>query len=91
MVREEAVLRAWSPRPEQFAALTAPVLLLVGARTGAGHHHRGYVDLLKPWLPDLQVEEIPGQEHAAHSTAPELFASLLLDFLGVEKQSEDSA
>jgi pimeloyl-ACP methyl ester carboxylesterase len=84
MIREEAVLRASPPEPRQFAELMAPVLLLVGALTPVGHHHRGYVDLLSPWVRSLQVREIAGQEHAAHSAAPALFAEILLEFLESE-------
>jgi pimeloyl-ACP methyl ester carboxylesterase len=80
-VREEAILRAWNFKPEDLRVLTQPVLLLIGGKTPATHHHRGYLPLLQGALRSLKVYEIPGQEHAAHLTAPELLAEILMDFL----------
>lgn len=81
MLREEAVVRAWQPAAEAFRGLGAPVLYLVGEKTPAGHHHRLYIDFLRSAGVDLTVWELPGQEHAAHQEAPELFARLVRDFL----------
>jgi pimeloyl-ACP methyl ester carboxylesterase len=83
-IREEAILRAWKPAPDTFRALRLPTLLLVGGKTPADHHHRGYIEFLRAAGVDLTVVEIPGQEHAAHRDAPELFAKLVLEFLEVD-------
>jgi pimeloyl-ACP methyl ester carboxylesterase len=80
-LREEAVVQAWHPNIDALKSLRAPTLLLIGAKSPHGHQHRGYVDVLKSADVDLTVVEIPGQEHFAHTQAPELFSQMVLDFL----------
>lgn len=81
LLREQQSLAAWQADPERLRSLEAPTLLMVGGATPPEHHHRGYVPLLRDALPNLQVKEIPGQEHFAHRQAPEPFSQAVLDFL----------
>jgi pimeloyl-ACP methyl ester carboxylesterase len=64
---------------ERFAAVDAPTLLLVG-----GDSPPFLVEAsrrLEQALPDARLETMPGQQHVAMNTAPELFLGLVLDFL----------
>jgi pimeloyl-ACP methyl ester carboxylesterase len=81
-LREEAVVQAWLPDIEALKSLAAPTLYLVGEKSPTGQQHRGYIDVLETAGINLTVAEIPGQEHFAHTQAPDLFAKLVLDFLG---------
>jgi pimeloyl-ACP methyl ester carboxylesterase len=80
-LREEAVVQAWIPDPQALKSLSVPTLLLVGENSPPGHQHRGYIEVLRSAGVDLTVVEIPGQEHSAHTQAPDLFARLVLEFL----------
>jgi pimeloyl-ACP methyl ester carboxylesterase len=80
-IREEAILRAWEPESDFLSTLRVPTMLLVGARTPNGHHHRGYVNLLRSAGVNFTLVEIPNQEHAAHLEDPQLFAKLVREFL----------
>jgi hypothetical protein len=44
------------------------------------------VDALAAILPDSRVAAMPGQRHVAMDTAPELFLSEVLGFLGSARQ-----
>lgn len=79
----EAAAITLRPDPERFRALTVPMLLLVGADTPEGHHHRGYVSVLQGVVPRITVREIPEQRHGAMTRAPDVFARMVLDFLEV--------
>lgn len=63
----------------RFAAMRTPTLLLVGGDSPA-YFQRG-VELAHAALPDARVVVLPGQQHAAIDTAPELFAREVLAFL----------
>jgi pimeloyl-ACP methyl ester carboxylesterase len=63
----------------RFSALAVPTLLLVGGQTEATR--REMVLALANVIPDSRIHELPGQGHAAHQTAPELFADALTEFL----------
>ena len=39
------------------------------------------IDALAAVLPDVRVEVLAGQQHAAMDTAPQLFADAILEFL----------
>jgi pimeloyl-ACP methyl ester carboxylesterase len=80
-VRDFEALYRWRPDHASFRDVKTRTLLLIGGDTPADHHHRGYGAMLRPALPDLRVHEIPGQQHGALFTAPELFASMVLEFL----------
>jgi pimeloyl-ACP methyl ester carboxylesterase len=77
--RELAFDRTYSFQTEKFANMTVPTMLLLGgdsppfARQAAEH--------VKATLPDSQIVVLPGQQHIAMDTAPDLFASAVLHFL----------
>ncbi len=79
VIREFRAEKAYRWQPERFAALRVPTLLLAGSDSPA--------DLLRPIaalsaaLPAARVVTMAGQGHVAMTTAPELFADAVLDFL----------
>ena len=77
--RELALDQAYTLRPERFAGLDVPILLLVGGDSPP--IFRNAADLLVDTVPNVTVVELPGQQHIAMDTAPELFAGEVLDFL----------
>lgn len=66
--------------PRRFATLPVPVLLVVGGDSPP--ELTSSQDVLRAALPQVQVAVLPGQQHIAMYTAPELFARTVLDFLG---------
>ncbi len=65
--------------PAMAARLTMPVLLLVGGDTP--EDIKADPDLVAARLPEARIEELPGQQHVAHLTAPDLLARTVLGFL----------
>lgn len=65
--------------PATAARITAPVLLLVGS--DSPDDVRADPDVVAAALPDARVQELPGQQHVAQLTAPELLSGTVLDFL----------
>lgn len=66
-------------QPERFKDLTVPVLLLIG-----GDSPQVFKTAVHTWhagLPNSQIVELPGQQHIAHYTAPDLFVREVLMFL----------
>ena len=63
----------------RYAAMTTPTVLLVGDRSPAGQ--RGIVTAIDAALPDSRIVTLPGQEHMAQATAPDLVASELIQFM----------
>lgn len=65
--------------PERFAVMRTPTLLLVGGESPQREwdNARGVAAA----LPDARVVALPGQQHAAMYTAPELFVREVLRFL----------
>jgi pimeloyl-ACP methyl ester carboxylesterase len=65
--------------PGRFSSLTTPTLLLLGGDSpaffGAG------IEAVNAALPNSQVCVMPGQQHAAINTAPELFTREVYEFL----------
>jgi pimeloyl-ACP methyl ester carboxylesterase len=59
--------------------LTTPTLLLQGSDS-APHLHEG-VAVLQSALPHARVAILPGQQHLAMNTAPELFSNEVVRFL----------
>ena len=64
---------------ERFAALTIPTLLLVGQ--DSPHFFRTAIDLLDATLPNSRVVVMPGQQHIAMESAPDLFVREVVSFL----------
>jgi pimeloyl-ACP methyl ester carboxylesterase len=79
--RELRATRSYRFQPDRFRDVRAPVLLLVGGRSPA--REREYATAVAAALPDARVAVLPGQQHAAMHTAPELFVSEVARFLGV--------
>jgi pimeloyl-ACP methyl ester carboxylesterase len=69
-------------QPERLRGLTVPTLLLVGSESTA--YHKGTVATVAGVLPNAQVAVLPGQQHNANVTAPELLATQILNFLTAE-------
>lgn len=61
------------------AAITAPVLLVVGSESPESI--RGDPELVADALPDARIEVVPGQGHVADVLAPATFADIILTFL----------
>ncbi|HXV92153.1 MAG TPA: alpha/beta hydrolase [Pseudonocardia sp.] len=62
--------------PARYAPLRTPTVLLLGERSPAGQ--RAVVSALDAALPDGRTVSLPGQEHLAQLTAPELVARELI-------------
>jgi pimeloyl-ACP methyl ester carboxylesterase len=66
-------------RPERFAAVHVPTLLLEGGDSPS--FFKSAIAAVHDALPDSRVVVLPGQQHAAMNTAPELFLREVLGFL----------
>jgi pimeloyl-ACP methyl ester carboxylesterase len=64
--------------PARFRTLSAPVLLLLGGDSPP--FFRAAIDLVHAALPSSRVRVLPGQQHVAINTAPELFLKEVLAF-----------
>jgi pimeloyl-ACP methyl ester carboxylesterase len=65
-------------QPERFRRLAFPVLLQVG--TESPRHHF-ITDSLAAVLPQVRIEDLPGQAHEGMTTAPEMYAQAVERFL----------
>jgi pimeloyl-ACP methyl ester carboxylesterase len=65
--------------PDRFRSLSVPVLLLLGGDSIPFLQHATKV--LHSVLPNSRLKRMPGQQHNAMCTAPDLFASEVLDFI----------
>ena len=68
---------------QDYAAITAPTLLIVGGSTGAPN--RAIVDLLATTLPNAKVEILRGAGHMSPFTHPAELNRLILDYLAHER------
>jgi len=68
-------MRRYTFDPQRFAGLDVPVTLQIGSESPRALYA---TDALLAVLPDARVQELPGQEHDAMLTAPELYARELL-------------
>ena len=64
---------------ERLRTLTTPVLLLVGGDSPTNLHEGA--ETLRTVLPNYHLVTMPGQQHTAMNTAPELFAGEVIRFL----------
>jgi len=65
--------------PKRFRSMKVPTLLLLG-----GDSPPGYSDFIKQIdaaLPNSKIVVMPGQQHVAMNTAPELFIAEIVRFL----------
>ena len=70
--------------PARFSAVTSPALLLLGGDSPA--FFKAAIEAVHAALPDSQVVVMPGQQHTAMNTAPELFSREVLQFLAETTQ-----
>jgi pimeloyl-ACP methyl ester carboxylesterase len=80
VVREVRAHDSYRLRPERFASLTVPTLLLLGSDSPPGEAESTAV--VAAALPGARVVTLEGQGHVAMLTAPEVFAAEVLSFLG---------
>lgn len=77
--RELAVDATLAFDGSRYATVTTPIMLLVGERSPVGQ--RSIITAIDAALPDSRIVALPGQEHMAQVTAPELVASALIRFM----------
>jgi pimeloyl-ACP methyl ester carboxylesterase len=63
---------------DRFRELRLPVMLQIGTESPRDLY---VTDALAAALPDVRIEELPGQAHEAMTTAPELYAEAVSRFL----------
>jgi pimeloyl-ACP methyl ester carboxylesterase len=78
IAREMEGERNYSFEPGRFSRLAVPTLLLVGGASPP--LFRNAVDALHSALPGSRVRVMPGQQHIAMDTAPDLFLEEVLGF-----------
>jgi pimeloyl-ACP methyl ester carboxylesterase len=66
-------------QPERFSRLTTPTLLLLGGDSPP--FFKAAIEAVDAALPDSRIVVLPGQQHTAINTAPELFVGEVLRFL----------
>jgi pimeloyl-ACP methyl ester carboxylesterase len=65
--------------PEKFRDVKVPVLLLLGGNSPP--FFRAALERVQAAVPGARIVVLPGQQHVAIDTAPDLFARAVLDFL----------
>jgi pimeloyl-ACP methyl ester carboxylesterase len=78
--REMAIDRAYSFEPEKYADLQTPTLLLLGGDSPTMFQRA--VATVHEALPNSTLNVLPGQQHIAMDTNPELFLSEVNRYLG---------
>ena len=78
-VREARAEDAYQFVPARFAEMMVPTLLLAGGDSPP--EMRSIVDMVDGALPSSRIEELPGEQHIAHRTAPQLLASRIVAFV----------
>ncbi|MGC2580017.1 MAG: hypothetical protein WA376_20800, partial [Terrimicrobiaceae bacterium] len=63
---------------ERFRELRVPVMLQIGARSPRDLY---VTDALAAVLPDVRIQELPGQAHEGMTTAPKMYAETVSRFL----------
>jgi pimeloyl-ACP methyl ester carboxylesterase len=79
LARELRAEKAYVFTPQRFAALRTPTLLLLGGESPP--YFKAATEAVAAALPNGRVVVLPGQQHLAMNTAPELFLGGLLPFL----------
>lgn len=77
--RESRAEERYRFRAERFSALTTPTMLLLGGESPA--FLKASTELVRAALPMSRVVVMPGQQHIAMDTAPELFVREVVAFL----------
>jgi pimeloyl-ACP methyl ester carboxylesterase len=65
--------------PDRFKSLTLPTLLMLGG--DSPFFFKAAIETLRATLPNCRITVMPGQQHIAMDTAPELFSREVLAFL----------
>lgn len=76
--REMRINDAYRFAPARFSAMSVPTLLLLGGSSPP--MFKSAVEAVRDALPDARVVVMPGQQHTAMNTAPDLFLREVLDF-----------
>jgi pimeloyl-ACP methyl ester carboxylesterase len=79
LARELRAEKDYVFRPERFANFRTPTLLLLGGDSPP--YFKAATETVAAALPNGQVVVLPGQQHIAMNTAPELFLRGLIRFL----------
>jgi pimeloyl-ACP methyl ester carboxylesterase len=80
--REERATVTHPPfNPARFKEVSPPTLLLLGGDSPP--FFGDFTRQIHVALPNSQIAVMPGQQHTAMNTAPELFLSAVFDFLGI--------
>jgi len=87
--RELTIERSYRFQPERFAQFSIPTLLLLGGDSPP--IFRQIIDVVNAAVPTSRIAVMPGQQHVAMDTAPELFLSEVIGFLGSEPATAGDA
>jgi pimeloyl-ACP methyl ester carboxylesterase len=79
IAREMATEQRYRFDATRLAGLTMPALLLLGSDSPP--MYRVGVEIVNAALPQSQIVQLPGQQHIAHHTAPDLLVKAVVDFL----------
>lgn len=80
LLREPQSLEALPPlRDERFQALKTPTLLLLGGESPL--FYRESIEKIHAMLANSKIVVLPGQQHVAMNSAPDLFVQAVLKFL----------
>jgi pimeloyl-ACP methyl ester carboxylesterase len=79
LLRKLHALAAYMFEPERFEHLLVPTLLLVGSDNPPAELRDA--EAVAAALPDSRILILPGQQHIAMYTAPELFVREVVNFL----------
>jgi pimeloyl-ACP methyl ester carboxylesterase len=77
--RELTIERSYRFQPDRFKQFSTPTLLLLGGDSPP--MFRRVIDVLEAALPNSRIAVLPGQQHVAMDTAPELLLKELIGFL----------
>jgi pimeloyl-ACP methyl ester carboxylesterase len=77
--RELRQSHCYAPDLEALEQVNAPTLFLLGEQSPA--FFRQTTETLQAHIPNSQIVVLPGQQHSAMLTAPELFANEIIRFL----------
>ncbi len=77
--RELAIDQRYVFEPERFVNMAVPTLVLLGGDSPP--IFRSAAEAVRSALPNADLVELPGQQHIAMDTAPDLFAGEVLGFL----------
>jgi pimeloyl-ACP methyl ester carboxylesterase len=77
--RELSLIETSDFDTERFTELRIPTLLILGGDSPP--FARQVMDILNSAIPNSEIVILPGQQHIAHYTNPELLAEEILKFL----------